>query len=115
MDRVVSEVKKERLLRLDSSGDVRLCFQREGLGEEGVGAVILLQSRHGSGRLLLHTSPGVAVILPAEVARRRPDRRTPDIDVEAEVLWISTFGVARTEVPLADVDGAVALGLQQAR
>src|SRR5262249_19343534 len=84
------------------------------LGEEGVGAVILLQARHGGGRLLLHAPAFVAVILCAVVARGRADRRTADVDVEAEVPRVGAFRLSRAEVSLADVDGAVALRLQQA-
>ena len=53
MHRVVREIEEEGLAGLHRLGDTRLGLDGQRLGEEGLGAVILLQARHGApGRLV---------------------------------------------------------------
>ena len=112
VDGVVREVEEEGLVRFHRVGDVRVGFECERLGEEDFLAVILVETEHRR----LRTLPcGVAEVLLPVIARRRADGRAAHVDVEADGARVRTLRLARAKVAFADVDGAVAIGLHQAR
>jgi len=96
MHRVVRHVQKERLVRANRIGDMRIGLDRQCLGQKRFGAVVFLQVRDGA-RISVRAQ---AIILLAVVTARCSDRGTPDVDVEAQVLWLGTFDARAPKCPL---------------
>jgi hypothetical protein len=98
-------MEEEGLLGCNGFVDFGLGFEGEGLGEKGVGAVILVEPFHGAGERVLGMSSVVSLSI---VAARSADRGPGDVDVESKIQGILPFVVKGREVSLADVDGGVA-------
>ena len=108
---VVGHVQVERFALGD--GFVYLLFglQRQCVGQEGGGAVILLQVRYGP--CALSFDPTVSVL--TMVASRVADGRAGDVDVKAQSGRVFAFAVLASEVRLAYVDGLVSGCFQYGR
>lgn len=111
VDGVVGEVEEEGALIIDAIFDGFVGFEGEGFGEEGVGAVVLVETWDGVVGAFFVV---FAVAIFCVVAAWGAGGEASDVDVEAEVLRVFAWVVAWGEVCFADVDGVELVCLEQA-
>ncbi len=111
VQRVKREVEEEGFAIFDRLIDLLFGFDGECLGEECLGAVVLLQVRHRASLVALDMS---VAVLPVIAARLSP-RATGDVDIEAKIVGELRGLIVRSEMRLANEDRAIACGLEPAR
>ena len=104
VDGIMSEMEKERFARINRRLKRGIGFDGEGFCQEGFSAVVFLKAGHG----VKGAFAAATVVLLSKIAAGRAERGTGDVAVEADFRGIGPVEFARREVPLADVNGAVA-------
>ncbi len=109
--RVVPEIQVEGFLFRHRLGDETVRLQGQRVGQEGVGAVVLVQARHRVGLV----AGQLAVTMLGEIAAGLTEGPAPDIGVKSHIQGIGARLALRPQMPLAHMQGAVPRFLQQGR
>ena len=115
MHRVLCEVEEEWPFLLHCLGDVGLRFEGERFRQKRLRPVVFFEPRYGRRRLLQNGTTEVAIVSCAKIAARLSDRRTAHVEIKPQPGRIGPSERTRREVPLANMDRAIARRRQQAR
>jgi hypothetical protein len=107
----VGKIEVKRFFVFDRIGYRLFGFQGERFGEKRLRIVVLFQVRDGVSLAFRL----VTVIHLAVIAAWSAERRSGDVDIEAQVEWFGTFVVLGSEVPFAHMDRSVAAITQNPR